>query len=70
MSNHRSQSWVPASEALPDSDITVMTYAPESNEPIWPAYHDGEQWFDLMGAPIDNERITHWMEFPDPPDVE
>lgn len=59
--------WVPCYETLPDTDATVMTYSPDSNEPVWPAYHDGEQWMDLMGAPIDDAQITHWMMFPEPP---
>jgi len=60
--------WVQA-DILPDSETTVMTYSPDSNEPIWPAYHDGEQWVDLMGAPIDDANITHWMNFPEPPET-
>jgi hypothetical protein len=60
--------WTKCSDQLPDSETTVMTYAPESNEPIWPAYHDGEQWVDMNGLPLDDATITHWMEFPDPPE--
>jgi len=59
--------WIPCSKSLPDSETTVMTFAPESCEPVWPAYHDGEKWTDLMGAPIVDAPITHWMDFPDPP---
>lgn len=59
--------WVPCSEQLPDDDTTVMTYAPDCNEPIWPAYHDGEEWMDLIGRPITDAEITHWMHFPEPP---
>jgi hypothetical protein len=61
--------WQSVSDGLPDTDTTVMTFSPESNEPIWPAYHDGEQWVDLMGAPIDDAQITHWMDFPEPPEA-
>ena len=61
--------WIPVATSLPDDDTTVMTYAPNSNEPVWPAYHDGEQWMYLMGAPITDAEITHWMEFPEPPEV-
>lgn len=62
-------SWIPCSRQMPDSDETVMTYAPDSNEPIWPAYHNGDQWMDLMNTPIDDATITHWMSFPKPPEV-
>jgi hypothetical protein len=61
--------WIPVSEQLPDSDTTVMTFAPDSNEPIWPAYHDGNQWVDFVGSPINDGIITHWMEFPEPPEA-
>lgn len=59
--------WISCNEQMHDDDTTVMTYAPESNEPVWPACHDGEQWMDLMGAPITDATITHWMSFPEPP---
>ncbi len=42
-----------------------MTYEPESVEPIWPGYHDGEQWLDLSGFPLTG--VTHWIDFPEPP---
>jgi len=61
--------WIPVSEQLPDSDMTVMTHAPNSCEPIWPAYHDGEQWMDMLNTPISDAVITHWMAFPEPPDA-
>lgn len=59
--------WIPCTQGLPDSETTVMTFAPDSNEPIWPGYHDGDSWFDVAGQPIDDAAITHWMEFPEPP---
>lgn len=61
--------WIPCSEALPDSDMTVMAFSPDSQEPIWPAYHDGDEWVDIMGAPITDAPITHWMNFPEPPEA-
>lgn len=60
--------WVPVTESLPDSDTTVMTFVPDSNEPVWPGYHSGEQWMDLQGFPIDCDSVTHWMQFPEPPE--
>jgi hypothetical protein len=61
--------WVECTDHLPDSETTVMTYAPDSNEPIWPAYHDGERWMDMNGHAVDDATVTHWMEFPEPPTV-
>lgn len=59
--------WIKCSDQLPDTDTTVMTFESDSVEPIWPGYHDGEQWMDI----IDNTPIhpTHWMEFPEPPEL-
>lgn len=59
--------WIECSGQMPDSETTVMTYAPESCEPIWPAYHDGEKWLDLNNCEFDGE-VTHWMPFPEPPE--
>lgn len=28
--------WIFCKDQLPDSDTTVMTWVPDSNEPIWP----------------------------------
>ena len=51
----------------PDTDTTVMTFEPDSVEPIWPGYWDGEDWLDIItNTPI---QPTHWMQFPDPPEV-
>lgn len=57
--------WIECKKQIPDSDMTVMTYEPESCEPIWPGYHDGDQWMDINGTPLC--KVTHWMAFPDPP---
>lgn len=57
--------WIPVTQGLPDSEITVMTFEPDSVEPIWPGYHDGTEWQDIYGAGRLN--VTHWMPFPDPP---
>jgi hypothetical protein len=59
--------WIACTEGMPDTDTTVMTFEPGSCEPIWPGYHDGEQWCDVMGDGKIN--VTHWMAFPDPPEV-
>lgn len=62
--------WIPVTESLPDSETTVMTFVPDSNEPVWPGYYSGEQWMDLQGYRMDVDSVTHWMDFPDFPDAE
>lgn len=57
--------WIPCTEQLPDSDQTVMTYSPDRSEPVWPGYHDGEEWLDLTGWSM--KGVTHWVPFPEPP---
>lgn len=65
------QGWIACSEQLPDDETTVLTYAPDSNEPIWPAYMDGGHWMDINGSfMLDSALITHWMAFPEPPEAQ
>ena len=59
--------WIPCEEGLPDSDTNVMTFSPDSNEPVWPGYHDGEIWWDITGLALPARGVTHWMPFPEPP---
>lgn len=61
--------WVPCDVEMPDVDLMVMAYAPESDEPVWPAAFNGECWVDERGFPV-APPITHWMQFPDPPEEE
>ena len=43
--------WVSVKDALPDSDTTVLVYAPAAlDEPVWLGYHDGETWVSVTGA--------------------
>lgn len=59
--------WIPCSRQLPDSDESVMTFAPDSCEPVWPGYHDGDRWKDIIGGSMKDGTVTHWMPFPEPP---
>jgi len=59
--------WIPCTDQLPDSDQTVITFDPNSNEPVWPGYHDGEQWWCITGLALPALRVTHWMPLPEPP---
>jgi len=62
--------WVSVSQSLPDSDQTVIVYCPESNEPIWLGYLDGDTWRDIDAMPIAHQApVTHWMPLPEPPEA-
>jgi hypothetical protein len=53
---------------MPDACMMLLTYSPESCEPVWPAAFDGVSWVDDYGLPL-APPVTHWMMFPDPPEV-
>lgn len=57
--------WTAADERLPDDDATVLI-AMDDGE-VWTAYLDAGQWRYVSGEPITAARITHWMDFPEPP---
>lgn len=60
--------WKRCLDELPESDLTVLAYASGSDEPIWLAYHDGENWIGVEGGELAGRDIpTHWMDFPEPP---
>jgi len=62
--------WIPITQSLPDSDQTVIVYCPESNEPIWLGYLDGDAWRDIDAMPIAHQApVTHWMPLPEPPEA-
>lgn len=56
--------WTPATNP-PDSDTTVMVSCPDSNEPVCPAYHDGERWWNIDGTPLVTPPES-WTNFPEP----
>jgi hypothetical protein len=58
--------WTPCAAELPDADETVLTYAPDSLETVWPGYYNGESWVDLNDILMQLD-VTHWMPFPEPP---
>jgi hypothetical protein len=59
--------WVPCAEQLPDDDLLVLVYDAEDATPVWPAYHDGDNWVTLEGCVCGV--ITHWMPLPNPPEA-
>lgn len=55
--------WIPVSEQLPDSDMTVQLFNAAADEPVWLGYHDASDncWYYVdaeVAAP------THWAEMP------
>ena len=36
--------WKLCGHQLPDSDVTVLVFCPESVEPVWLGFYDGEDW--------------------------
>lgn len=56
--------WIPIAEALPDDDLTVIVATPDSDEPVWIGYHDGEGWHFADSMPA---HVTHWRQLPEPP---
>jgi len=58
--------WRDVNDELPDEETTVLFFAPEYSEPVWPGWWDGEHWRHDGGGKIP-KTITHWAEFPSGP---
>lgn len=59
--------WVPVSKRLPDSDLTVLLFNADADEPVWLGYrddNDGWLYVDAVEA-----APTHWAEMPGGPTV-
>lgn len=63
IAQHFFRTWIDVSEKLPDSDVTVVVNTPNSSEPVWLGFHDGECWRNVEGFPI---TVTAWAEMPEP----
>ena len=59
--------WISTTDRLPDDDSTVLI-AMDDGE-VWTGYIEASQWRYVSGEPITAARITHWMEFPEPPNA-
>jgi len=66
--NTNDNAWIPVAERLPDSETTVMVYAPAADPPVWLGYYDerdhGDGWWSVDEAKLD---VTHWTHTPEPP---
>lgn len=58
--------WMPVEKDLPDDDLTVLL-ALEDGE-VWTGFRDAGVW-RYMSADLIEGIVTHWMEFPEPPEV-
>jgi hypothetical protein len=47
-------------DMLPDSDLTVLMRTSDIAYPIWPGYHDGEEWISCDGSSVDGP-VLGWM---------
>lgn len=63
--------WIPTNESLPDCDLTVLIFCPDSisgSDPVWLGFFDGEVWRDVSAGHIE-ETITHWSNIPNGPTI-
>ena len=58
--------WISTRDSLPTSELAVLIATPDGLEPVWVGYHDGGQWRQIDGSPVEG-RVTHWCCFPEPP---
>jgi hypothetical protein len=59
--------WIDATGDRPDDDVTVLIFAPNADEPVWPGYcctdDSGTLWFWADGSEI-HDRVSHYAEMP------
>lgn len=60
--------WIAVTDSIPDADTTVLVYAPNGVEPVFPAYRECGYWVDFFDNEYD-AAVTHWMHLPEPPEV-
>lgn len=56
--------WIPVEQSLPDDDMTVLIALDDGE--VWTGFLDAGQW-RFVSADLVEARVTHWMEFPEPP---
>ncbi len=59
--------WISVKDALPDDKTTVLMFAPEVDEPVWPGYHDSDGWFNTFHFPCAPGAVTAWAPMPKGP---
>ena len=56
--------WVPVTDEFPDADMTVLASISGGDEPVWPVFTDGKDWYDACSGGLIEGTVTHWAEFP------
>jgi hypothetical protein len=56
--------WHSAHDSLPDSELTVLVYAPSCSDPVWLGFHDGESWVADNAVTYDEGQVVAWAEMP------
>lgn len=64
--NTNKHEWIDARTTLPDDDMTV--HVARDDGEVWTGFRDSGIWRYVSADPIGVE-VTHWMEFPDPPEA-
>lgn len=54
--------WI--TDQLPDSDMTVLMKLSDAEFPIWPGFHDGEEWRSADSSTVSGP-VLGWMELED-----
>ena len=59
--------WTRCADRMPDDDQTVLIVMDDGE--VWTGWHDGDHgWRYVSGDPV-NCVVTHWAEFPAPPEA-
>ena len=63
--------WIPVEEDEPPTGTTLLLSVRDPNFGLLytTCGYQGARWHDIFDLPIDQERITHWMLLPEPPEV-
>ena len=63
--------WIPVTEHEPPTNTTLLLSVRDPNFGLLytTCGYQGARWHDIFDLPIDQERITHWMLLPEPPEV-
>ena len=64
--------WIYVEDGMPDSETTVLVFAPGADNPVWFGYHDGESWYAVDGMEYGNDEeivaeVVAWAEMPEGP---
>lgn len=71
-SSNDSNGWISVRDRLPDKDSTVLIYTEAHDTYMAKIYKDGEAWpiSNSCGCCGTEEKFTHWMSLPKPPEKE